>query len=337
MNKNQHSNPSPVRWGIIGCGSIAHSFAQAVPFTSNAILTTVASRTPNKAKDFAEEYHSEDNPITAYTTYEELAEDPAVEAVYVATTHNFHYENVLLCLRNKKHVLCEKPITINSAQLRTLQKTAAEHGCFLMEALWTRFLPGIRKLQELIDEEAIGTVRLLQATFGIHKNDDPEHRMLNPRLAGGALLDLGIYPLNFAHIVYGKELESSESLAYIGPTGVDETSAYLLRFSGGRIAMLTSSCAVETPHTAVLYGTEGSITVEDFFHPSSLALRKGDTTTTFDVGYPSTGFQFETEEASRCIRSGLTESPVMPLSESLHIMGLMDRFRDSWQMHYPQE
>ncbi|AFG36392.1 putative dehydrogenase [Spirochaeta africana DSM 8902] len=327
------SQRSTVRWGILGCGSIAHNFVQALPLVPTADLVAVASR--SNAAGFSGQYRDTYPDLTVYQDYAELAGDPAVDAVYIATTHNFHFAHAMLCLEQGKHVLCEKPITINADQLVRLRDTARRHDCFLMEALWTRFLPGIRQLTELLQQRVIGDVRLLQANFGIQVADDPQHRLLNPQLAGGALLDLGIYPLNFARIVYGRELISARSVAEIGPTGVDEVSAYLLQFAGGGTAVLSSSCRVATPHTALLYGTTGSIEVEDFFHPSVIHVRTGSHTHTYQVGYPATGFQYEIQEASHCILSGLAESRIMPIEESLQIISLMDQFRADWGLSYP--
>ncbi|GAB6089118.1 Gfo/Idh/MocA family oxidoreductase [Spirochaeta dissipatitropha] len=285
----------------------------------------------------AAEYTVEFPDVSVYCDYADLFESDDVDAVYVATTHNFHYENVKLCLEAGKHVLCEKPITINAAQLEELRTLAWSQGCFLMEALWTRFLPGIIKLRELIEDNTIGDIRFLQANFGIEANQDPQHRLMNRDLAGGALLDLGIYPLNFACIVFDSMPVEARSLAAIGQTGVDELSAYLLQFAEGRIAVLSSSCAVNVPHTAVLYGSEGSITVEDFFHPSRIIVETEKGRSEYDVSFPSSGFQYEIEESCKCILAGMKESELHSLSRSMSIMQLMDGFRKDWGLQYPGE
>lgn len=326
-----------IRWGVLGCGNIAHNFLKALPYTSNASLTALASRTPGRAAEMAAEYTADFSDVLIFSDYADLLASDQVDAVYVATTHNFHYENVKQCLKAGKHVLCEKPITINAVQLEELQLLASSQGCFLMEALWTRFLPGIIKLKELIEDNVIGTVKLLQANFGIEANQDPSHRLMNRELAGGALLDLGIYPLNFASIVFDSMPVEAKSLAAIGHTGVDELSAYLLQFSEGRIAMLSSSCAVNVPHTAVLYGTNGKITVEDFFHPSRIIVETEKGVNEYDVSFPSSGFQYEIEEAGTCIRAGMKESRLHSLSRSMSIMKLMDSFRKNWGLQYPGE
>ena len=322
-----------VRWGIIGCGWIAHAFAKGLALVPNAELVAGASRTAGKAAEFAAQYP----PMRAYSDYESLVRDPEVDAVYVATTHNFHHDNVRLALSHGKHVLCEKPITINAAQLEELIALAKEKKLFLMEALWTRFLPGITKLKELLDSDVIGTPRVVNAFFGIDRDEDPEHRLLNPQLAGGAVLDLGIYPLNFAHIVFGGAPEASSSLAWLGRTGVDEISSYLLRFSEGRMAMLTSTCKVAEIDEATIYGKKGRIRVEKFLRPVAIHVETESGTETFDVRFPSSGFQYEIEEATACILEGRMESSVMPLSESLAIMRLMDHFRGEWGLTYPEE
>ena len=322
-----------IRWGIIGCGRIAHAFAEGLALVPKAELTAGASRTPGKAAEFAARYPS----MRAYTDYESLVKGPEVDAVYVSTTHNFHHQNVLLALSHGKHVLCEKPITINASQLEELIATAKANNCFLMEALWTRFLPGIIKLKELLASGVIGEPRVVSAFFGIDRDDDPEHRLMNPKLAGGAVLDLGIYPLNFAHIVFGGAPEASASLAWLGRTGVDEISSCLLRFPDGRMAMLTSTCKVAEIDEATIYGKKGRIRVEKFLRPVAIHVEIESGTQTFDVRYPSSGFQYEIEEATNCILDGRTESAVMPLSESLAIIRLMDRFRSEWGLTYPEE
>ncbi|TVQ37489.1 MAG: gfo/Idh/MocA family oxidoreductase [Spirochaetaceae bacterium] len=322
-----------VRWGVIGSGNIAHAFARGIALVADAELLAAASRTPGRAEEFAATHLVP----KVYTHYEQLVTDSDVDAVYVATTHNFHFENAMLALEYGKHVLCEKPITINAAQLEQLAAKAADKGLFLMEALWTRFLPGIRTLRELLNAEVVGPIHLLHACLGIDRDNDPDHRVLNPLLAGGALLDLGIYPLNFAHIVFGGAPEATTSLAYLGPTGVDETSGYLLRFSEGRLAVLASSCRTILTEEASLYGKRGVIRVERFLRPSFLHVETESGRKSYDVRYPSSGFQYEIEEATRCILEGRNQSDIMPITESLAVMRTMDRFRSDWGLRYPDE
>lgn len=339
MSGNLSDKSVPVRWGIAGCGSIAHNFAEGIEFSCAAQLAAAASHTPGKAQSFVQHYSSPQSPlpIKIYTDYRQLANDPDIDAVYIATTHNFHHRNAMLFLQHGKHVLCEKPITINTGQLDDLIRAARMNNVFLMEALWTRFLPGIRKLRQLINSDIIGKPRFLQASFGIEQNHDREHRLMNPLLAGGALLDLGIYPLNLARIVFADELEKAVSSAVIGSTGVDESSAYQLHFADGGLAQLFASCAVATPHDAIIYGQKGSIRVPDFFHPTHLEVHRNGRCHSYEAWYPSSGFQYQIDEACRCIRSGRTESQIMPLGESRSIMQLMDGFRADWGLYYPDE
>ena len=322
-----------VRWGIIGCGGIAHAFADAIALVSDAELVAGASRTPGRAAEFAAEYP----PMRAYTDYESLVSDPDIDAIYVSTTHNFHHENVTLALNAGKHVLCEKPITINAEQLERLISIAREKDLFLMEAVWTRFLPGIAKVKEILSSGVIGDPNLVSAVFGIDRDTDPEHRLLNPDLAGGALLDLGIYPLTFAHLVFDSLPEQTASLAYLGPTGVDESSGYLLRFPGGKMAVLASTCKQRQSEEASIYGKQGVIRVDNFYHPSFIHVEVGDDRKTYDVRYPSSGFQYEIQEATTCILEGKRASDVLPPEESLRMMRLMDSFRESWGFRYPEE
>ncbi len=204
-----------IKWGIIGCGGIAGMFATSLQALENGTLLAGASRTAGRAEEFAEKHGME----RVYGSYEALVADPDVEAVYIATTHNLHYENVKLCLEKGKHVLCEKPFTVNAVQAQELIELARAKKLFMMEAVWTRFLPAILKLQELLAAGVIGDVRTVKADFSIWRAFDPENRLWNKALAGGALLDLGIYPITFASIVFGEQPIRIQSSAVIGETG----------------------------------------------------------------------------------------------------------------------
>ena len=186
------------KWGIIGCGQIAGKFAESLKVISDAILYAAASRSGEKARSFCKKYHVR----KWYDSYEKLAEDPEIDAIYIATPHNLHLENSTLCIQNRKAVLCEKPLTVNEREAKKLIKNAREAKVFLMEAFWTRFLPSTVKLNQLLEDGLIGEVKLLQADFGYYMPFDGNHRSYNPDLAGGALLDVGIYPINFAQMIF---------------------------------------------------------------------------------------------------------------------------------------
>ncbi len=325
----------PFKWGVIGCGRIARAFAKGLQTLPDAQLVAAASKSMKRATAFG----AACGVGHVYDNYEEMLEKEDLDAVYVATTHNFHYENTKLCLEHGVPVLCEKAFTVNAAQAEELIARARAKNLFLMEAMWTRFLPGIVKLRELLEEGVIGEVTHLKASFGIHsKRTLPWQRMLSKKLAGGALLDLGIYPVSFARMVFGQSPVEMTSRAELGWTGVDETSEYFFSYPGGARAELFASFRKAVPHDAVLTGTKGSIRIPNFFHPSRMTItRTGCEPECIEVPYASTGYQYEAAEVQRCLREGLAESPDMPLDETLETMRTMDTLRAQWGMSYPGE
>ena len=324
-----------IRWGIIGCGGIAHMFATSLRALENGILLAGASRTPGRAKDFAEKHGME----RVYIDYETLVADPDVDAVYIATTHNLHFENVRLCLENGKHVLCEKPFTVNASQTMELIELAREKNRFMMEAVWTHFLPAIGKLRELLAKGIIGEVRTVKADLSIWREYDPENRLWNKALAGGALLDLGIYPITFASIVFGEQPARLQSSAVIGQTGVDDRSFYLFDYAGGRRAMLSSSFTHHAPTEGMVFGTKGYIRVPYFLGAQELHIhRDGAAPETIRLPYgDGESFKFEIAAAMDCIAAKKLESDIMPLSETLAVMQTMDTLRAQWGLVYEGE
>lgn len=323
------------KWGIMGCGGIAHLFADSLNALDDGVLLAGASRTPGRAQAFAKEHGME----RVYTDYESLATDPEVNAVYIATTHNFHFENARLCLENGKHVLCEKPFTVNAAQAKELIALALERNLFMMEAVWTRFLPAIGKLRELLAEGAIGEVLTVKADFSITGEFDADHRLRNKVLAGGSLLDLGIYPITFAAIVFGEPPERIQSSAVIGDTGVDDRSFYLFDYAGGRRAMLSSSFTHHAPSEGIVCGTQGHIRVPGFHAAQELQIhRDGEESEILKLPYgEGENFTFEISEAMACIAAGKIESDILPLSETLATMQTMDALRAQWGLKYEGE
>ncbi len=324
-----------IKWGIIGCGGIAHMFADSLAVLDNGTLLAGASRSPGRAQAFAEKHEME----RVYTDYESLAVDPDVDAVYIATTHNFHFENIKLCLENGKHVLCEKPFTVNAAQTETLMTLAREKNLFMMEAVWTRFLPAIGKLRELLAEGVIGEVLTVKADFSITGEFGAEHRLKNKALAGGALLDLGIYPITFAALVFGEQPERIQSSAVMGETGVDDRAFYLFDYPGGRRAMLSSSFSHHAPVEGVVCGTKGHIRVPLFLAAQELQIyRDGEAPEIIKLPYgENENFTFEIAEAMACIAAGKMESEILPLSETLAVLKTMDTLRAQWGLAYEGE
>ena len=322
------------KWGIMGCGNIAGQFATSLKTVSGAILHAVASRSAEKANEFGRKY----NAVKSYGSYKLLVQDPEVDAIYIATPHNLHFENAMMCLNYKKAILCEKPLTVNAIESRKLIEQAKKQKTFLMEAFWTRFLPSTLKLNQLLQEGIIGKCRLLQADFGYDMPFEPSHRSYNPDLAGGALLDVGIYPINFAQMIFREDPLEISSASVPSSTGVDEQSAYIFKYPSGSLAIMNSAVNVETQHNAWIYGSEGYIHMPDFFHATKIHIqRKDGVTDTINLPFESTGYGYEAIEVMNCINSGKTESSIMPLSESQKIMQLMDTIRDQWGLKYPSE
>lgn len=321
------------KWGIIGTGNIAGQFARGLAAMTDAELVAVGSRSQESAQTFADTHGA----ARAHSSYEALAADPEVEAVYVATPHPMHLENSLLCIEHGKAVLCEKPFTLNAGEAQTLIDAAKAKGVFVMEAMWTRFFPVMTKLKELVEGGAIGEVKLLQADFGYNSAFNPESRTFNPDLGGGALLDVGVYPISLASFLLGTPVEVS-SQAHLGQTGVDEQAAVVLKHEGGALALLSTAVRATTPQEAVIMGTGGSVRLPAaWWKPETLILTTEAGEETFDSPLPHNGYPYEAAEVARCLQAGLTESPVMPLAETLAVMKTLDACRAQWGMKYPGE
>jgi dihydrodiol dehydrogenase / D-xylose 1-dehydrogenase (NADP) len=322
-----------IKWGIMGPGRIAHKFAQSLRCSEAAEITAVGSRSVERALEFAKQY----GISRSYGSYADLAAASDIDIIYVATPHPAHFECAMLCLKAGKAVLCEKPFTLNASETKTLIKTARTAKLFLMEAMWTRYLPAIVKVRELLAQSAIGETRMVKADFGNRIPWDPTGRLLNPKLGGGALLDVGIYPVSFASMVLGASPVKTTGVAYLGETGVDEQFAAVLGYEAGRIAALSGAVRTSLPNEARIIGTEGYIRVPDFWRASSLELYKNGQMEKFELPFRSTGYIHEAEEAMYCLREGLTESSIMPLDESLKIMKILDTLRKQWGLKYPSE
>lgn len=321
------------RWGILGLGSIAKKFAIGLQSAPGARLTAVGSRTREKADAFGQEFGAE----KSYGSYAEVANDPDVDAVYVATPHPMHYEDTLLCLRAGKAVLCEKPFTINARQARELVDEAKSRKVFLMEAMWTRFLPVMVRVRELIKSGAIGEARLLQADFGFRAGVNPESRLFNPALGGGSLLDVGVYPVSLSSMLFGKPSEIA-GYANLGQTGVDEEAAFVFRHPGGKMSILSSAIRLTTPHDARIIGTDGYITVPPaWWVGKTLTLTRDGKDEVVDCPITGNGYNYEAEEVERCVRAGLLESDIMTHAESIEIMDTLDTLRAQWGVKYPGE
>ncbi|MCM8525283.1 MAG: Gfo/Idh/MocA family oxidoreductase [Lentisphaeraceae bacterium] len=321
-----------VKWGILGAGVIAEKVASAIKEYPHAVLAGVGSRNLEKAEAFAERVCVE----KAFGSYEDLCKSDDIDIIYIATPHTFHKEHTLLALRNGKHVMCEKPFAINMDEAEEMIFEAKSRKLFLMEAIWTCVMPGMIKLKQILNDGIIGKVRLIEADFGFQAPYCPDSRLFNPELGGGALLDVGIYPLTLALSLFGYPKEASAK-ATIGKTGVDELSVYNLKFDSGVMADLKASITQTTGCTATIYGSEGTITLpHEWWLMKKITITNGHVEE-FDTSYECNEYYFEVEEASRCIQMGLTESPNIPHEWTLKMMNLMDRLREDIGLFYPDE
>lgn len=331
MNTN-----SPIRWGVLGCGGIAKKFIASSKVVDLAEVVAVASASGSHAEAFAKE----NGVAKGYNGYEALLADSSVDAVYVANTHNFHHETVLAALKADKGVLCEKPMAINAKQAKEMIDLARERDLFLMEAMWTRFLPPVVQLRKWIDEGVIGKVRRVYADFSFRMSFPPEHRMVNPNLAGGALLDLGIYPLSFASMVAkGGSPTNVASVIQMGETGVDVDDLMMLTYPDELTAQL--SCGLEVPVEtgARVVGELGTISLPPvFIAADSVTLKTNGEERTLSFKFPEEeGFRFEIEAVSECLLRGEKECSVMPLAETLILAQTMDAIREDCGLKYPGE
>ncbi len=329
-----NNNYTPLRWGILGAGSIANRFCSDVKPLSDHKIAAVGSRDKAKADTFADKYEIRNR----HDSYESLVADPDVDVIYVATPHPFHKEHALLALRAGKAVLCEKPFTINAGEAEIVVKEARDRSVFLMEGMWSRFFPALVRMRELLAEGAIGDPRLLQCDFGFRSGVNPEGRLFNPALGGGGLMDVGVYTVSLASMIFGTPNRST-SLANIGSTGVDEEAAMLLGYPKGGLAVLSTAIRLNTPHEATLMGTDGSIKVPGpWWCPRKLTVkRSGKDEETFEFPHEGGGFQFEAQHVAECLRAGKTESDIIPLDETLSIMRTLDGLRAQFGVKYPME
>jgi len=321
-----------IKWGIIGTGWIAEKMAEALPFVQDAELCAVASRSNDKARTFAAKY----GISRAYGSYEELVRDRDIDVVYIATPHNLHCENTLLALDNGKSVLCEKPFAVNGREVRKMIAKAEEKNLFLMEALWSRFLPNVIRAKEIIDSGVIGKAKLLAADFGINVPFDPQHRIYNKELIGGSLLDLGIYPLFLALFLLGKP-ETVRATAGIGKTGVDYSCGVTLGYADDSMSSFYSSCIAQSDVTAVIHGEKGKIVFDRWwFTPVPIHLYdiNGDEIPQ-PLDFTGNGYNYEATEVCRCLRGSRTQSDMMSFKDSLLLIDTMDEIRRQIGLSYP--
>ena len=323
--------------GILGAGSIARSMAKTLRGMQQqgrpVELYAVASRSLEKAQDFA----AQEDVSRAYGSYEEMVRDSAVDLVYIATPHSHHAEQIRLCVEHGKAVLCEKAFTGNARQAEEVLALAERRGVLVTEAIWTRYMPSRRMIDEVLARGAIGKPQVLMASLGYPVWD--KERIARPELAGGALLDLGVYTLNFASMAFGDDVARMESSVAMLDTGVDHTENITLHYRDGRTACLTSTAMAQTNRQGVICGDKGFVTVDNINNPQVISVY--DRTCTgvpveiLHVPQQITGYEYQVEACMRALEAGALECPDMPHSETIHIMRTMDALRAQWGMRYP--
>ena len=319
--------------GILGAGKIAAAMAQTLTGLKEAECYAVAARELDRAKAFAEQYGFE----KAFGSYEEMVSDPQVELVYVATPHSHHAEHVKLCLLHGKHVLCEKAFTANAAQAEEILAMAEERKLLLTEAIWTRYMPSRRMMEEILNSQIIGTPYMLTANLGYVISDKP--RLVDPALAGGALLDVGIYPITFARMVFGTNIREIRSAAILTDRGVDAQNSITFLYEDGRMAVLNSSMMARTDRMGIISGDKGYMVVDNINNPQCIRVcdTKDQELARYTVPRQITGYEYEVLSAIRAVQEGRIECEEIPHEETLEVMRLMDALRAEWGVWYPFE
>lgn len=328
-------NPNPTRWGILACGKIAEKFADdLVAHVPDGVVYAVASRDLMKAQIFGHKYEA----TKIFNSYQALVDCPEVDVIYIASPHALHYEHTLLCLEAGKPVLCEKAFAINTTMVQEMIAKSKEKNLFLMEAIWTRFHPAIAQTLEIIQSGQIGDIVHIAADFGFKAVYDEDARLFNPALTGGALYDIGIYPLFISKLMLGNPKEM-KAVATFAPTGVDNNTSLSLRYENGATASLFSTLNAKTDTTCTIYGSKGKIFLHGRFHETKgLTLEiEGQEPQIFETERLGHGYSYEAQEVQRCLKLGEIESDKLPLQFSLELMELLCEIRQQIGLIYPQE
>lgn len=322
-----------MKFAILAPGGIAHKMAEAVSGLKEVERYAVASRDLGRAKAFADQWGFE----KAYGSYEEMLQDPQVELVYVATPHSHHYQYTKMCLEHGKHVLVEKAFTVNAAQAKELIELSREKGVLLAEAIWTRYMPSRKMIDDLLESGVIGTVTSLSANLGYILPHVP--RLQEPELAGGALLDLGVYPINFALMAFHGQISKVTSTAVLSPKGIDWRNSITLTFDDGKIAILFSDMLSQSDRQGVINGDKGYLEVQNINNCEEIRVFDLDRkmVARYEVPEQINGYEYEVMACMKAIQEGKIECEEMPHSETLRVMELMDSIRADWGMKYPCE
>ena len=322
-----------MKLGVLGAGIRSYSTAPAMVAVEEVECYAVASRTYEKAKAFADTFGFE----KAYGSYEAMLEDDQVELVYVATPHSHHYEHMMLCLKHGKSVLCEKAFTMNAQQAREVAAYAKEKGLFVAEAIWPRYMPSRKMIGDVLASGIIGKVNTLTANLSYVIHQVP--RIHCPELAGGALLDIGVYGINFALMHFGTDIQRVESSVQMTDTGVDGMETITIFYNDGRMAVLTHSIYARSDRKGIIHGDKGYVVVENINNPQSISVYNtaDQLLAHYDVPKQVNGYEYEFRECARMLAAGKTESESMPMADTIYVMEFMDHLRKQWGMVYPQE
>ena len=320
-----------IGWGIIGLGKIANTFAADLLLSENSVLHAVASRDIKKAKAFSKKYHS----VKYYDSYQSLANDPKIDIVYIATPHALHFDNTIMCLKSGKSVLCEKPMGMNRQQVKKMQDEAKSRKLFLMEGLWTRFIPATEKLLEIFEKKELGNLLAVKADFGFKADFDPKSRVFNKKLGAGSLLDIGIYPVYLSLLTLGIP-SNIEATARFTSTGIDAFCSMRFDYGNTVKASLESTIETDTPTEAYIYGTDGYIHLHSrFHHTRKISVYKdGMPEQVYEIPYIGNGYLHEIEEANSCLQNHQTESSKLPHQVSIDLISILDRVRDAIGLKY---
>ena len=324
-----------IKWGILAPGHIAEKFASDLKLVKNATLHAVASRSIERSRDFANRFEVENY----YGSYEELTKDKDIDVIYIASPHPFHYEHTKLCLNNGKHVLCEKPMGMNAREVQEMSTLAKEKGLFLMEAFWTQFHPSFKRCMELVNNKEIGDIHTINADFGFFvSSENVNGRLLNKELGGGALLDIGIYPVFFALTFMGKP-DKIIANGILGPTGVDLNNQIMFQQNKNQcLANLTSTIQANLPTEAIIAGSKGYLRLNRMWHcPTSLEISINGKTTTEQFEEAGYGYEHEAEEVTQCLLEEKQESNIFPISKSMLLHSTLDEVRRQIGLKYKSD
>ncbi|TAI48656.1 Gfo/Idh/MocA family protein [Flagellimonas allohymeniacidonis] len=322
-----------IRWGIVGPGKIAHKFAKDVKITSDGVLSAVASRSVDRAQEFANE-HKIPN---VFGSYEAMFQSPEVDVVYIATPHNFHKQLALMAMQHGKHVLCEKPLGVNSEEVKELIRAAKDHNVFLMEGLWSRFNPSMRKVKELVDQGKIGQVSYIRADFAFYALDrDESSRLFNPELASGSILDIGIYPIFLSYLILGKP-SAIKAFANFHPNGTEIQTSILFKYPNA-LSVLYSGLTSTSKMEAEISGSEAELLLHPRWHETnSFSFKKQEELKTIELPMKGGGLYHEIEEVHNCLKTNKLESELWSHEDSLVLAELIDEVRRQVGVTFPFE